>query len=218
MRARVGGVLGMGVWLGGWGVPALAMPEVHTRLVHDMAHYRRAVADLRPGDTMVLSGQSDLRLAGRHLEVSNLVFRDGWAPGGEAVSFRLSRSECAGHSRITGVVIDGYSKPDRSQADRWVALYGQDDRFDHNQLLGKTHRGTTLVVRDEAQGLDDRHRIDHNWFDPRPDPGAHGGNTFRDSAAGRFTHAVGTPTLVAARNRFDGTPALQSDLPVEATR
>lgn len=39
---------------------------------------------------VILSGQSQLRLAGAYLEVSNLVFRDGWAPGGEVVSFRSS--------------------------------------------------------------------------------------------------------------------------------
>jgi len=129
---------------------------------------------------VVLSGQSDLRLAGEFLEVSNLVFRDGWAPGGEALSFRASRDERANHSRVTGVVIDHYNKPDRGEADHWVALYGHDNRFDHSQLLGKTNRGTTLVViRDAGQGLDNRHLIDHNWFGPRPSLGANGGETIR---------------------------------------
>lgn len=132
-----------------------------------------------PGQ-VVLSGQSDLRLAGEYLEVSQLVFRDGWAPGGEVVSFRASRSERANHSRVTGVVIDHYNKPDRDEADHWVALYGHDNRFDHGQLLGKRNRGTTLVViRDAEQGLDNRHLIDHNWFGPRPSLGANGGETIR---------------------------------------
>jgi len=132
-----------------------------------------------PGQ-VVLSGQSDLRLAGDYLEVSQLVFRDGWAPGGEALSFRASRTERANHSRVTAVVIDHYNKPDRDEADHWVALYGHDNRFDHNQLLGKTNRGTTLVVvRDAEQGLDNRHLIDHNWFGPRPSLGANGGETIR---------------------------------------
>ncbi|HAI47976.1 MAG TPA: TonB-dependent receptor, partial [Stenotrophomonas sp.] len=65
---------------------------------------------------VILSGQSQLRLAGSYLEVSNLVFRDGWAPGGEVVSFRASSKEWATHSRVTGVVIDGYNKPDRQQS------------------------------------------------------------------------------------------------------
>lgn len=129
---------------------------------------------------VILSGQSQLRLAGEHLEVSNLVFRDGWAPGGEVVSFRRSASEWANHSRVTGVVIDRYNKPDRQQSDHWVALYGQHNRFDHNQLVGKTNAGTTLVVvRNATSGLDNQHRIDHNWFGPRPNLGSNGGETMR---------------------------------------
>ncbi|MEN1996758.1 MULTISPECIES: polysaccharide lyase 6 family protein [Stenotrophomonas] len=129
---------------------------------------------------VILSGQSQLRLAGEHLEVSNLVFRDGWAPGGEVVSFRRSASEWANHSRVTGIVIDRYNKPDRQQSDHWVALYGHHNRFDHNQLVGKTNAGTTLVVvRNATSGLDNQHRIDHNWFGPRPNLGSNGGETMR---------------------------------------
>lgn len=129
---------------------------------------------------VVLSGQSNLRLAGEYLEVSNLVFRDGWSPTGEVVSFRQSRSRRANHSRATGIVIDRYNNPDRNQSDHWVALYGQHNRFDHGQLVGKTNLGTTLVVvRDAEQGLDDRHLIDHNWFGPRPSLGSNGGETIR---------------------------------------
>lgn len=129
---------------------------------------------------VILSGRSQLRLAGTYLEVSNLVFRDGWAPGGEVISFRRSSSEWATHSRVTGVVIDRYNKPDRQQSDHWVAMYGQHNRFDHNQLLGKTNAGTTLVVvRNATSGLDNRHRIDHNWFGPRPNLGSNGGETLR---------------------------------------
>ncbi|MGH8044425.1 MAG: chondroitinase-B domain-containing protein, partial [Stenotrophomonas sp.] len=129
---------------------------------------------------VILSGQSQLRLAGAYLEVSNLVFRDGWAPGGEVVSFRRSSSQWAEHSRVTGIVIDGYNKPDRAQSDNWVAMYGKFNRFDHNQLVGKTNTGTTLVVvRNATSGLDNQHRIDHNWFGPRPNLGSNGGETLR---------------------------------------
>ena len=129
---------------------------------------------------VILTGQSNLRLAGEHLVVSNLVFRDGWSPTGEVVAFRRNRAERANHSRVTGIVIDGFNKPDRAQSDNWVALYGQHNRFDHGHLVGKTNLGTTLVVvRDEEQGLDNRHRIDHNWFGPRPNLGSNGGETIR---------------------------------------
>jgi poly(beta-D-mannuronate) lyase len=132
-----------------------------------------------PG-AVILTGQSNLRMAGRYLVVANLVFRDGYSPTGEVVSFRRNREERATHSRVTGVVIDGFSKPDRRDADNWVALYGQNNRFDHNHLVGKTNAGTTLVVvRDAQQGLANHHRIDHNYFGARPSLGSNGGETMR---------------------------------------
>jgi poly(beta-D-mannuronate) lyase len=142
---------------------------------------------------VVITGRSNLSLAGEHLVVSNLVFRDGWSPTGEVLSFRRSRTERANFSRVTRVVVDGFSKPDRAESDNWVALYGHDNRFDHNQLTGKTNAGTTLVVvRDAEQGLTNRHVIDHNYFGHRPVLGSNGGETIRigtshDSASDSFT-------------------------------
>lgn len=151
---------------------------------------------------VVLSGQSNLRLAGRHLLVSNLVFRDGWSPTGEVVSFRRSKEHRAVDSRVTGLVIDGYNKPDRATSDNWVALYGRDNRFDHNHLTGKTNVGTTLVVvRDEQQGLDNRHRIDHNYFGPRPNLGSNGGETMR---VGTSADSLSASHTVVENNWFEG--------------
>lgn len=149
-----------------------------------------------PGGVRI-TGRSNLRMAGEHLVVSNLVFREGWSPTGEVLSFRRSRTERANYSRITSVVVDGFSKPDRAESDNWVALYGHHNRFDHNQLTGKTNAGTTLVVvRDEEQGMENRHSIDHNYFGHRPLLGSNGGETIRvgtshDSASDSFTSVIG---------------------------
>lgn len=152
---------------------------------------------------VVLSGQSNLRMAGRQLLVSNLVFRDGWSPTGEVVSFRRSKGHRAVDSRVTGLVIDGYNKPDRATSDNWVALYGRDNRFDHNHLTGKTNVGTTLVVvRDDRQGLDNRHRIDHNYFGPRPNLGSNGGETMR---VGTSADSLSASHTVVENNWFEGT-------------
>lgn len=129
---------------------------------------------------VILSGRSNLRMAGDHLVVSNLVFRDGYSPTSEVVSFRRNREQRAEHSRVTGVVIDGFSKPNRLESDHWVALYSRNNRFDHNHVAGKTNAGATLVVvRDAEQGLVNHHRIDHNFFGPRPNLGMNGGETIR---------------------------------------
>ncbi len=151
---------------------------------------------------VILDGRSDLRMSGEYLEVSNLVFRGGFSPSGEVVSFRTSASERATHSRVTGIVIDRYNQPDRSQSDHWVAMYGKHNRFDHNQLVGKTNRGTTMVViRDEKQGLDNQHRIDHNWFGPRPNLGSNGGETLR---IGTSSDSLSASNSVVEDNWFEG--------------
>jgi len=151
---------------------------------------------------VILSGQSNLRMAGEHLVVSNLVFRDGWSPTSEVVSFRRSRDRRANHSRVTGLVIDGFSKPDRAVSDHWVAMYGRENRFDHGHLTGKTNAGTTMVVvRDEQQGLDNRHRIDHNYFGPRPNLGSNGGETLR---VGTSADSLSASNTVVENNWFEG--------------
>lgn len=142
---------------------------------------------------VVLTGRSNLRLAGEHLVVSGLVFRDGWSPIGEVIAFRGKDGEVANDSRVTEVVIDRFNNPVRSESDHWVALYGRRNRFDHSYIAGKGNQGTTLVViRNAASGLDNHHRIDHNYFGPRPALGSNGGETIRigtsaDSLSDSFT-------------------------------
>ncbi|MDG2522648.1 polysaccharide lyase 6 family protein [Caulobacter segnis] len=148
---------------------------------------------------VILTGRSNLSMAGEHLVVSNLVFRDGFSPTGEVLSFRKSRTERANHSRVTGVVIDGFSKPDRAESDNWVALYGHHNRFDHNQLTGKTNAGTTLVViRDPEQGLENRHAIDHNYFGRRAVLGSNGGETIRVGTS----HASASSSFTTVENNW----------------
>lgn len=132
-----------------------------------------------PG-SVILSGQSSLRLAGRHLVVSGLVFKDGYTPRNEVISFRKNEDSLAFNSRVTNIVIDGYSNPDRTQRDLWVGLYGQNNRFDHNHLSGKQNAGPTLAVRlNTEDSQQNNHRIAFNYFGPRPVFGSNGGETFR---------------------------------------
>ncbi len=132
-----------------------------------------------PGE-VILTGQSNLRIGGQHIIVSGLVFRDGFSPTGEVISFRRDSEDLARNSRVTQTVIDGFSKPDRNETDYWVAIYGQNNRFDHNHLAGKTNRGVTLAVRlNTEESRENNHLIDHNYFGPRPNLGSNGGETLR---------------------------------------
>lgn len=155
-----------------------------------------------PGQVF-LTGQSNLRIGGQHIVVRGLVFRDGYSPTGEVISFRRDSDDLAHYARVTETVIDGFSKPDRNESDYWVALYGSNNRFDHNHLVGKTNRGVTLAVRlNTAESRENRHRIDHNYFGPRPNLASNGGETLR---IGTSHYSMFNSNTLVENNVFDRT-------------
>ena len=114
---------------------------------------------------VIISGRSNLRMAGEYLVVSGLVFRNGHTPTSEVISFRRNKDDLAHHSRITEVVIDEFNNPERTETDFWVIMYGRHNRFDHNHLSGKSNKGVTMAVRlNTEQSRENHHRIDHNYF------------------------------------------------------
>jgi poly(beta-D-mannuronate) lyase len=129
---------------------------------------------------VILSGLSNLRLAGQYLTVSGLVFKNGYTPSSAVIEFRKNSDELAFHSRVTEVVIDNYNNPDKQESDYWVALYGQHNRLDHSHFVGKRNRGVTIAVRlNSEKSQQNHHQIDHNYFGYRPTFGSNGGETLR---------------------------------------
>jgi len=131
-----------------------------------------------PGKT-ILSGRSRLRIAGEHLVVSGLLFRDGW-PKNAVIEFRADSKAQASNCRLTDCAITDYNPPaDEAAAEgsKWVSLYGLSNRVDHCYFAGKKDLGTTLVVW--VGDLPNGHRIDQNHFGPRPPLGRNGGETIR---------------------------------------
>lgn len=150
-----------------------------------------------------LVGQSSLRIGGSYVVVSGLVFRDGYSPRGEVIAFRRSEDDIAHHSRVTAVVIDGFSKPDRYESDYWVSIFGRNNRFDHNHLSGKTNKGVTLAVRlNTEESRENNHRIEYNYFGPRPILGSNGGETLR---VGTSHYSMFNSNTLVAYNMFDRT-------------
>ena len=132
-----------------------------------------------PGQ-VIISGTSNLQLAGDHLVVSGLVFRDGASPTRDVIAFRREPGALANHSRLTQTVIENFSKRERTTEDRWIALYGKNNRVDHSYFAGKTNKGPTLVVRlDEPESRENNHVVEHNFFGRRPSIGGNGGETLR---------------------------------------
>ncbi len=151
---------------------------------------------------VVLSGKSNLRLAGRHLIVSGLTFKDGYSPSPEVIAFRKDSKTLAFDSRVTETVIDGFNKPERAASDYWIGLYGQNNRVDHSHLQGKLNNGVTLaVVLNGAESQQNHHRIDHNYFGPRPPLGSNGGETIR---VGTSEFSLTNSLTVVEDNYFEG--------------
>ena len=150
---------------------------------------------------VVVTGQSNLRLAGEHLVVRGLTFRNGHTPTNEVIAFRRTKEHLANHSRVTEVVIDHFNNPERHETDFWVMMYGRNNRFDHSFLTGKSNAGVTMAVRlDSEASQENRHRIDHNYFGPRPILGSNGGETLR---IGTSKHSLTDSRTLVERNWFE---------------
>lgn len=155
-----------------------------------------------PGE-VVITGQSNLRFSGEYIVVSGLVFRDGFTPTSEVISFRTSSDELANNSRVTDVVIDNFSNPERHDSDLWVAIYGKNNRFDRNSLLNKGNSGVTVAVRLNTEAsLENDHVIEYNYFGPRQILGSNGGETLR---IGTSHYSREFSNTVVQYNYFDRT-------------
>ncbi|MEM7765247.1 MAG: polysaccharide lyase 6 family protein [Pseudomonadota bacterium] len=152
---------------------------------------------------VIISGQSNLSLSGEYIVVSDLVFKNGFTPTSEVIAFRTSKTDLANHSRVTNTVIDSFSNPERHSSDTWVAIYGKQNRFDHNTLLNKGNRGVTLAVKmNTAESRENGHVIEYNYFGPRQTLGSNGGETLR---IGTSHYSREYSNSIVRNNYFDRT-------------
>jgi poly(beta-D-mannuronate) lyase len=150
---------------------------------------------------VILSGNSNLRISGSFLKVEGLVFKDGFTPTNAVISFRENRDEMANNSRLTECVIDNFNNPERHVQDYWVTIFGKNNRIDHNHIEGKKNLGVTMIVGLDTKGsVENHHRIDHNYFGPRPTFGNNGGETLR---IGTSHTALENSNTVVESNYFD---------------
>jgi poly(beta-D-mannuronate) lyase len=129
---------------------------------------------------VIISGKSNLRMAGSYLLVEGLVFKDGFSPTTDLISFRKDSKTLANHSRLSECVIDNFNSPERNNVEAWVVLFGKNNRVDHCQFIDKRNQGVTLIVRlDTQESVENKHQIDHNYFGFRQNLGGNGGETIR---------------------------------------
>ncbi|MFA7420140.1 MAG: chondroitinase-B domain-containing protein [Melioribacteraceae bacterium] len=127
---------------------------------------------------VIISGKSNLRIAGNYLVVDGLVFKNGYSASSQAVvEFRTSNGIESNYSRLTNTSIVDYNPTNTKTDYKWVSLYGTHNRVDHCYLKGKTHIGTTLVVW--LSNKPNYHLIDSNYFAYRPVFPENGAETIR---------------------------------------
>ncbi len=149
----------------------------------------------------VLEGQSYLRIAGEHLIISGLVFKNGFTPTSEVISFKKDKNNFASNCRLTECVIDNYTNPERREQDYWIGIYGKNNRIDHNHFEGKGNLGVTMAVRlNSEKFIENHHQIDHNYFGPRQTLGSNGGETLR---IGTSHHSLSNSNTIVEHNYFD---------------
>lgn len=127
-----------------------------------------------PGN-VVMSGRCRFRLSGSYVTVSGLVFRN--SDSSDVLETRSHSERLASHCRVTDCVFEQTADFEPEKESRWLSVYGKHNRIDHCYFVGKTSKGTTLVVwvADKMR----HNRIDHNHFGPRPVLGKNGGETIR---------------------------------------
>ena len=151
---------------------------------------------------VILSGSSNLRIAGDYLIVDGLYFKNGYSSSGGVIEFRNGSSNLSNYCRLTNTAIENYNPADANINYKWVSLYGSHNRVDHCYFKGKNNIGTTLVVWFERTSDPPAHYhlIDHNYFAHRPELGQNGGETIR---IGTSTYSMSDSYTIVEHNYFE---------------
>lgn len=151
-----------------------------------------------PGEVFI-EGQSFLHLGGEHLIVDGFYFRNGYTPATGIIRYKIGLDSVANNCRVTNCVIDGFTRPNRWENDRWIEFYGKHNQMDHCYIAGKSNDGTTLMVYHNGnEHTNSHHQIINNYFGPRPRKGGPRGETIR--LGGSETSM--TPGLVNVSNNY----------------
>ncbi len=72
-----------------------------------------------PGEVFI-EGQSFLHLGGEYLIVEGLYFTNGYTPSNGIIRYKIGADSVAFNCRVTSCVIDGFTRPNRWENDRWI--------------------------------------------------------------------------------------------------
>lgn len=132
------------------------------------------------GNSVLVTGQSNLKIAGEYLVISGLHFKNGYSPKDDVITFRINNDRLANNCRLTQTVIENFSQPNRFFSDNWIVLWGKNNRVDHCTFVNKLNSGPTIIAElNDERSQENYHSIDHNYFKGRERFGSNGGETIR---------------------------------------
>lgn len=132
------------------------------------------------GNSVKITGKSNLKIGGEYIYIKGFHFNDGYSPKEHLITFRVDNNNLANHCRITQFVVENFSQPERFAADSWVALWGKNNRVDHNTFTNKLNAGPVIIAElNDERSQQNYHSIDSNYFNGRQRFGSNGGETIR---------------------------------------
>lgn len=132
------------------------------------------------GNSVKITGKSNLKIGGEYIYIKGFHFNNGYSPKEHLITFRVDNNNLANHCRITQFAIENFSQPERFAADSWVALWGKNNRVDHNTFTNKLNAGPVIIAElNDERSQQNYHSIDSNYFNGRQRFGSNGGETIR---------------------------------------
>ncbi len=141
---------------------------------------------------VTFTGNTYLQFAGRRIHITGFRFASGNSGSNDVIQFRSSSSVLAHYCRISHITIDNYSSDSTGSAlgnspdidNKWVSLYGTNNRVDHCTFINKFNAGATVTVwfnnnNYPQPSTSTFHLIDSNYFNGRGYLGDNGGETIR---------------------------------------
>lgn len=141
---------------------------------------------------VTFTGNTYLQFAGRRIHITGFRFASGNSGSNDVIQFRSSSSVLAHYCRISHITIDNYNSDSTGSVlgnspdidNKWISLYGTNNRVDHCTFINKFNAGATVTVwfnnnNYPQPSTSTFHLIDSNYFNGRGYLGENGGETIR---------------------------------------
>lgn len=171
---------------------------------------------------VVFTSGTYLQFAGKHILIMGFRFANGNSGSTDVIQFRNSSSVAASYCRLNNITIDSYNSDSTGSVagtspdidNKWVSLFGTNNRVDHCTFINKANAGATVVVWYDnnnypQQSTTTLHRIDSNYFKGRGYQGSNGGESMR---IGTSTVSRSNGYNIIEYNLFEGCTQVEPEV------